>query len=210
MMTTSSSFKNRVQEGNIYVGVPLAQDTTATKSTHTTRVALLAFLLGLIMENVGFFLIQLLNVMHFFLFGPTWTPSVFGLLLFVCLCVTVVFSLWFAFKCHFIDDDGGDDEDENLHKEDDILEAWCDLYVLGFIVGLLGSVVLENCHPNLVYNLFGLNKTDSSKVFDILTLIPVTLLWMFYTKMRVYHAAVNRANEAKRGSIDPLTFYIRV
>jgi hypothetical protein len=209
MMTTSSSFKNRVQEGNIYVGVLLAEDTTATKSTRTTRGALLAFLLGLIMENVGCFSIELLNVVHFFLFGPIWAPSVFGLMVFVCLCVTVVLPLWFTSKCHFIDDDGGADEDENPHKED-ILDAWCDLYVLGFIVGCLGSVVLENRHPNLMYNLFGLKRTDSSKVFDILTLIPMTLLWMFYMKKRVYHAAVNRANEAKRGSKDHLTFHVRV
>jgi len=52
MMTASSSFQNRVQDGDIYVGVPLAQDTIATKSTHMSK-ELLAFLLGLIMAFVS-------------------------------------------------------------------------------------------------------------------------------------------------------------
>jgi hypothetical protein len=213
MMTTSSSFQNRVQDGDIYVGVPLTRDTTATKSTHTTKGALLAFLLGLIMAVVGVISFELLNVLHFFLFGSTWTPTAFGLLIFVCPYVTVTVLLWFASKCHFINDNDGADEDENPHKED-ILDALCNLVVLGFIVGCLGSVALENCHPNLIYNFFGLKKTDSSEVFDIRTLIPVTLMWMFYTTMRVYHAAVNHANEAERGSkadpADHLAYNVRV
>ena len=199
MMTASSSVKNY-----IYVGVPLQRDTTATKSTHTSKGALLAFLLGLIVAAASVISIQLWNVAHFFLYGSTWTPSALRLLAFVCPCVTVAAPLWFASKCRFFDDDDGADGDENPHKED-ILDAKWDLVVLGFIVGCLGSVVLENRHPNLVYSSFGLKRTDSSELFDIRNLIPVTLLWMFYTKLRVFHAAVNRANEAERGSkADPV------
>ena len=203
MMTVSSSFQNRVQDGDIHVGVPLARDTTATKSRRTSK-GLLAFLLGLIMAFVSAISVQLFDVAHFFLYGSTWTPSALRLLAFVCPCVTVAAPLWFASKCRFFDDDDGADGDENPHKED-ILDAKWDLVVLGFIVGCLGSVVLEYRHPNLVYSSFGLKKTDSSELFDIRNLIPVTLLWMFYTKLRVFHAAVNRANEAERGSkADPV------
>ena len=211
MMTASSSFQNRVQDGDIYVGIPLARDTIATKSTHTSK-GLLAFLLGLIVAFVSVISIQLFGVAHFFLVGSTWTLSALSLLLFVGPCVTVAL-LWFASKCHFFDDYDGADEDENPLKEN-ILVALCDLVVFGSIVGSLGSAGLVNRHPNLVFSLFGLKIIDSSEEFDIRTLIPVTLLWVFYTKLRVYHAAVNHANEAESGSkADPaeyLAYYVRV
>jgi len=88
---------------------------------------------------------------------------------------------------------------KNLLKEN-ILVALSDLIVFDFIVGSLGSAVLVNRHPNLVYSLFGLAITYSSEEFDIRTLIAVMLLWVFYTKMRVFHAAVNHANETESGS----------
>jgi hypothetical protein len=62
--------------------------------------------------------------------------------------------------------------------------------------------------------LFGLEITYSSKEFDIRTFIAVTLLWVFCTKMRVFHAAVNHANEAESGSkadpADHVAYYVRV
>jgi hypothetical protein len=209
MMTASSPFQNSVQDGDIYVGVPLERDTTATKSRRTSK-GLLAFLLGLIMAFVSAISVQLFDVAHFFLFGSTWTLSALSLLLLVGPCVTVA-SLWFASKCHFFDD--GADEDKNPLKEN-ILVALCDLVVFGFIVGSLGSAGLVNRHPNLVYSLFGLTITYSLEEFDIRTLITVTLLWVFYTKLRVFHAAVNHANEAESGSkadpADHVAYYVRV
>ena len=92
--------------------------------------------------------------------------------------------------------------------------ALCDLVVFGSIVGSLGSAGLVNRHPNLVYTLFGLAIIDSPGEFDIRTLIAVTLLWVFYTKLRVFHAAVNHANEAESGSkaepADHVAYYVRV
>ncbi len=211
MMTVSSSFQNRVQDGDIYVGVSLARDTTATKSRRTSK-GLLAFLLGLIMAFVSAISVQLFDVAHFFLFGSTWTLSALSLLFFVGPCVTVAL-LWFASKCQVFDDYDGADEDENPLKEN-ILVAFCDLVVFGSIVGSLGSAVLANRHPNLVYSFFGLEITYSSKEFDIRTFIAVTLLWVFCTKMRVFHAAVNHANEAESGSkadpADHVAYYVRV
>jgi hypothetical protein len=94
------------------------------------------------------------------------------------------------------------------------LVALSDLVVIGIIVGSLGSAVLVNRHPNLVYSLFGLAITYSSEEFDIRALIAVTLLWVFYTKMRVFHAAVNHANETESGSkadpADHVAYYVRV
>ena len=94
------------------------------------------------------------------------------------------------------------------------MAALSDLVVFGFIVGSLGSAVLVNRHPNLVYSLFGLAITYSSEGFDIRTLNALTLLWVFYTKLRVFHAAVNHANEAESGSkadpADHVAYYVRV
>ena len=163
-------------------------------------------------------LIQLLNVLHFFLVGSTWTRSALGLLLFVTTVTasllyassTVHFGFWFASKGLFIEDDDGADERENPHKED-ISDALSELFCLAFITGYLASAALVKRYPNVVCNLFGLGS-NSVDMFNMCLANPTMLLWMFLTMMRVYHAAVKRAENAKGGSkVEDTPFaYIRV
>ena len=100
------------------------------------------------------------------------------------------------------------DDEENPHVKD-ISDALSELFCLGFITGYLASAALVDRYPNVVCNVFGLGS-DSVDMFNILMVIPVMLLWMFLTTMRVYHAAVKRAEKAKGGSkvehADPLAY----
>lgn len=202
MMPTYSIFKNGVPDGNVFIGVSRAPGTVAIESSRATKGALLVLLLGVITAAAAVIFIQLLNIMHFFLVGSTWTRSELGLLIFVTTVTasfayasTVHFGFWFASEGLFIEDD---DDEENPHVKD-ISDALSELFCLGFITGYLASAALVDRYPNVLCNVFGLGS-DSVDMFNILMVIPVMLLWMFLTTMRVYHAAVKRAEKAKGGS----------
>ena len=216
-MPTSSIFKNGVPDGNVYVGVSRAPDTVATESSRATKGALLVLFLGVTTAAAAVVLIQLSSIMHFFLVGSIWTRSALGLLLFITTVtasivyvLTVDLGFRFASKGLDIEDDDEADDEENPHKED-VSEALSEIFCLGFITGYLTSAVLVNRYPNAVCNLFGLGSNPVD-MFNIMMAIPVMLLWMFLTTMRVYHRAVKRAEKAKCGSKveDNPTAYIRM
>ena len=214
MMPTYSIFKNGAPDGNVFVGVSRAPGTVAIESSRATKGALLVLLLGVITAAAAVIFIQLLNIMHFFLVGSTWTRSELGLLIFITTVTasfayasTVHFGFWFASKGLFIEDDDKADDEENPHMED-ISDALSELFCLGFITGYLASAALVDRYPNVACNLFGLGSDSVDVMFNTSMAIPVMLLWMFLTTMRVYHAAVKRAEKAKGGSkvehADPL------
>ena len=125
----------------------------------------------------------------------------------ICLCINCPFWLLVYLQGAFIEDDDKADDEENPHMED-ISDALSELFCLGFITGYLASAALVDRYPNVACILFGLGSDSVDVMFNTSMAIPVMLLWMFLTTMRVYHAAVKRAEKAKGGSkvehADPL------
>ena len=89
--TATSPITNRDRDGNAFVGVPLAQDTFVTKSTHATNGARLAVLLGMNVAAVGLALIRISTELNL--------PALVALLSATSgVLIFSFFALWFAFK----------------------------------------------------------------------------------------------------------------
>jgi hypothetical protein len=205
--SSSSMIKNEARDGNVYIGVPLAQDDSAlprsatsfwTKSTYKTNGALLAIcFLGMVMAVVDFVLVQLLLTAKFFIFGNA-TLSAVELLPFMAVAnlnfaILCVFAWSFVKICV-------KDIDDATYKEI-IHEALIDLCLLGYMFGHIVLVILYNPFGILLYSFLGLKLSpDSTSLIDVNTLlfrISLMLLWMLCIKMRDFNSL---ADDATRGS----------
>jgi hypothetical protein len=158
MMTASSFFNIRIYDSIVYVGGPLAQDSLETEPTiNATKSTLLLFVAA-----IGVAFIRLINIMNFFLFGPTETLTALGLLLYFTSGALYCFDPWYAFQLFGIIDDATIEKNQCEHG---ILHALAVPYTSDLMISHLGMVVLA---PNAMYNLFGL-KSDSSNHFKIYT-----------------------------------------
>ena len=158
--TATSPITNRDRDGNAFVGVPLAQDTFVTKSTHATNGARLALLLGMNVAAVGFALIRISTELNL--------PALVVLLSATSgVLIFSFFALWFAFKYGIVEDDDGTDGGNNPNDEE-IWGALINHFTLGFISGHIVSVGL----------LHGYTKLDA------IAFIIQLLLWMFSAMIR--------------------------
>ena len=200
--TATSPITNRDRDGNAFVGVPLAQDTFVTKSTHATNGARLALLLGMNVAAVGFALIRISTELNL--------PALVVLLSATSgVLIFSFFALWFAFKYGIVEDDDGTDGGNNPNDEE-IWGALINHFTLGFISGHIVSVGL----------LHGYTKLDA------IAFIIQLLLWMFSAMIRDFQvvrfqksSVLDNATDAtdnanRRGSklepTDPSNVYVSI
>ena len=202
-MTATSPITNRDRDGNAFVGVPLAQDTFVTKSTHATNGARLSLFLGMNVAAGGVALVQILTDM-------TLPASVVLLSATSGVLILSHIALWIAFKYGVVEDEHGTDGGNNPNDEE-ILDALINRFALGFIGGHIVSVGL----------LHGYTKLNA------IAFIIQLLLWMFLAMIRDFQVvhfressevsdnatyATDKANRigSKVEPIDPLTVYVSI